>query len=198
MTKATPRLFALRRFRIEGRVLWPKRALAIIPLVIAVAAIVACGDDSGVAVAQGRTLLFGAEEPVVVDKVVFVQEDRNLVIRPKATNRQLAVVTLTVQNLTTTIVPMLIDPSAAQLGDRRSDRIDALDPYGAADIGDSADAKKEHGSLVLTDAPLWGDVELTKGFQVTGWMVFDVPKGLILGTLWWSQADTVSIDFIEY
>ena len=29
-------------------------------------------------------------------------------------------------------------------------------------------------------------------------MVFDVPKGLILGSLWWEEVDTIIADFIEY
>ena len=60
------------------------------------------------------------------------------------------------------------------------------------------DHEDHRDAVVLDDPPLWGEVELKKGFQIEGWFVFDVPKGLKLGTLWWNQADTVSLDFIEY
>ena len=38
---------------------------------------------------------------------------------------------------------------------------------------------------------LWGNINLDKNFQVQGWMVFDVPKGLILGTIWWEEVDSI-------
>jgi hypothetical protein len=34
--------------------------------------------------------------------------------------------------------------------------------------------------------------------QVQGWMVFDVPKGLTLGSLFWDEVDEVTVDYIEY
>ena len=45
---------------------------------------------------------------------------------------------------------------------------------------------------------LWGEVNLDREFQVEGWMVFDVPKGLVLGSLWWDEVDSIIADFIEY
>ena len=45
---------------------------------------------------------------------------------------------------------------------------------------------------------LWGDVELARQTQVEGYMVFDVPKGVILGTLFWDEIEYIPIDFIDY
>ena len=94
------------------------------------------------------------------------------------------------------MVSLLLNESAVELGDRRSDRLEAIDPFNAEVLG--TDHEDHRDAVVLDDPPLWGEVELKKGFQIEGWFVFDVPKGLKLGTLWWNQADTVSLDFIEY
>lgn len=155
-----------------------------------------CGDENDLSVARGRQLEFIAETPRIANKVVFTDGlGRTRLIRPKASNRQLAVVELIVVNRSVTVVSALVNEAAAQLGDRRSDRLEAIDPFNADVVDGEVD---ERGAIVLDDPPLWGEVELNKGFQMEGWFVFDVPKGLILGTLWWNQADTVSLDFIDY
>ena len=41
-------------------------------------------------------------------------------------------------------------------------------------------------------------VQLDRQFQVSGWMLFDVPKGLTLGTFWWDEVDEVVLDYVEY
>ena len=117
-------------------------------------------------------------------------------IQPNATNRQLAVVDVTVVNRTSTIVPMLVDTSAAQLGDRRGGmdrRIEALNPYQASTVVDTPGPNEDKFKGFL-----WGAVELGKDLQVSGWMVFDVPKGLRLATFWWKEGEDIIYDFVEY
>ena len=45
---------------------------------------------------------------------------------------------------------------------------------------------------------LWGEMDLARGFQVSGYLVFDVPKGLILGTIFWDEVEYIPIDFVDY
>lgn len=171
-----------------------RRNILIIPLVVAIAALAACGGGPEMVVYKGRSLELHAERPEVVQKVAFMDsEGRHRVIRPRASNRQLALVKVTVVNRTSTITPLLIDSKAAELGDRRGERIKARDPFTESQVVDTPDP--EEGKYVPL---LWGNVELQKDYQVGGWMVFDVPKGLTLGTLWWNQADDIVADFIEY
>ena len=156
-----------------------------------------CGGDDNYAVAKGRQLDFVADDPRWGDNVIFTDGlGRKRLIRPKASNRQIAVVNIIVANRSTTMVSLLLNESAVELGDRRSDRLEAIDPFNAEVL--ETDHEDHRDAVVLDDPPLWGEVELKKGFQIEGWFVFDVPKGLKLGTLWWNQADTVSLDFIEY
>jgi hypothetical protein len=155
----------------------------------------ACGGGDDLSIAKGRQLHFIAESPKVAEKVIFTDgNDNRWVIRPKASNRQIAVVQLTIANFSTTVASLLLNESAALLGDRRSDRIEPINPFESASPGDG----DERGALVLDGQFLWGKVELEKDRQIEGAFIFDVPKGLILGTLWWEQTDTVSLDFVDY
>ena len=161
-----------------------------------------CGsDDPDMAFARGRSIEIHAQRPILLEKVSFsatsttgeVSKLQHRIIRPKASNRQLAVVHVTVVNRTSTVMPLLIDPEAARLGDRRGQRINALDPFERSDVIDAADEEENSYSPLL-----WGDIQLDRNFQVEGWVLFDVPKGLTLGTLWWDEVDDVLADFIDY
>ncbi len=156
--------------------------------------VAACGGEEERLRGRGRSLEVHTSRPVIVEKVAFTDNlGQHRVIRPRASNRQLALLNVAVINRTSLVTPLLIDPEAAQLGDRRGERIDALDPFVAAKVVDVADEDAD-----LYSPFLWGAVELDREFQVEGWMAFDVPKGLVLGSLWWDEVDSVIVDFIEY
>ena len=177
---------------------------------LALAAVVlGCSSDPDTVGRRGRSIEIHASRPVVVEKVAFDNGQELKVIRPRASNRQLAAVLVTVVNRTSTVMPLLVDPEAARLGDRRGERISALDPFESSSVADHIDTE-ESGLLYLdlTGSPvegddktiplLWGQVELDRHFQVQGWVLFDVPKGLTLGTLWWDEVDEVVADYVEY
>ncbi len=169
--------------------------LALLVLMLSALMLTACGsDDLEKISARGRSLEVHTTYPLIVDKVAFTDNNgQHRVIRPKASNRQLVLLDVTLVNRTSLITPLLIDEEAAQIGDRRGERIDAIDPFEASRVVDAADLDED-----LYTPFLWGQIELDREFQVQGWMVFDVPKGLILGSLWWEEVDTIITDFIEY
>lgn len=161
-----------------------------------------CGsDDPDYAFARGRSIEIHAQRPVLLEKISFsststkagVSTLQHRIIRPKASNRELAAVLVTVVNRTSTVMPLLIDPEAARLGDRRGQRINALDPFERSVVIEAADEEEDEYSPLL-----WGEIQLDRNFQVEGWVLFDVPKGLTLGTLWWDEVDDVLADFIDY
>ena len=175
-----------------------RRVLAIVAiasLLLTLGTLTACGGgDPDLVLAKGRSLELHVFKPEIVEKVSFVDgEGRHRVVRPRASNRQLALVNVTVVNRTSTVAPLLIDTDAAQLGDRRGERIGALDPFEAAATASTVDPDEGKYSPLL-----WGQVELGRQFQVVGWIIFDVPKGLTLGTLWWREIDEVTADFVPY
>ena len=164
-------------------------------LLAASLALFACGSDDPEKVrSRGRSLEVHTSHPLIVEKVAFRDNaGQHRVIRPRASNRQLVLLDITIVNRTSLITPLLIDEESAQIGDRRGERIDAVDPFEASRVVDAADPEED-----LYSPFLWGQIELDREFQVQGWMVFDVPKGLILGSLWWEEVDTIITDFIDY
>lgn len=169
--------------------------LALLLLLAASFALLSCGSAEPEKVsARGRSLEVHTTHPLIVEKVAFTDgSGQYRVIHPKASNRQLVLLDITLINRTSLVTPLLIDEDAAQLGDRRGERINALDPFEASRVLDTADPETD-----LYTPFLWGPIDLDREFQVQGWMVFDVPKGLILGSLWWEEVDAIITDFIEY
>ena len=169
-----------------------RSGLALTALLLAVGVAAACGEEE-ITRAFGRNLDIAVSDPVLVDRFAFTDTDGNhRLLFPTASNRRLALVEVTVSNRTATIVKMLIDPSAAQLGYRRGDRFDAVDLFQAAQIVDVADPEEDKYMPLL-----WGEVELARYFQAGGWMVFDIPKGMTLGSLWWSEVDDMIADYVS-
>ena len=180
------------------------RCVAIMLGLIALA-LVGCSSNPDVIGVRGRSIEIHAKRPVVAEKITYGSPgDQFYVFRPRASNRQMAAVCVTVVNRTSTVMPLEVNPDAARLGDRRGERIQAFDPFESSSIVDSADEDS-----ILTDPGddedlsrctqlLWGQVQLDRNFQVSGWMLFDVPKGLTLGTLWWDEVDEVVLDYVEY
>ena len=172
---------------------WSIPALALIAVLLAVGS-VGCSSEPDVIAVRGRSLEIHSGRPVIIEKVSFtVGPGDHRVIRPRASNRQLAAVLVTVVNRTSTVMPMLVDPEAARLGDRRGERIHALDPFTRSQKTDAIDEDNDKFAPLL-----WGDIQLNRDFQVQGWVLFDVPKGLTLGTLWWSEIDDVVADYVDY
>ena len=170
-------------------------ALTLALLASALAA-AACSDGAPDKIAvRGRSIEIHAERPVTAEKAAYAFGGEHRVIRPSASNRQLAAVHVTVVNRTSTVMPMLVDPEAARLGDRRGERIPALNPFDSDRYGVADFASEDEDKFVPL---LWGEIDLDRNYQVSGWVLFDVPKGLTLGTLWWDEIDEVIGDYVEY
>lgn len=170
-----------------------------------VLAILGCSSDPDVVGVRGRSIEIHAKRPVVAEKLTYeTPGNQYYVFRPKASNRQMAAVCVTVVNRTSTVMPLEINPEAARLGNRRGERIPAIDPFERSSTVDSAGGDPllldpgDDEDLSRCTQLLWGQVQLDRQFQVSGWMLFDVPKGLTLGTFWWDEVDEVVLDYVEY
>ena len=86
-------------------------ALMLMPLIAA-----ACGsEDENIVLTRGRSLEIWLKPPIVLDKLSYTDTTGiPRVLRARASNRQLAVVDVTVVNRTSIITPMLIDSDAAK------------------------------------------------------------------------------------
>ena len=171
-----------------------RKVIPIIFLLATLLLLVGCGDKSDQVVVVGRSLELHAGQPQIVEKVTYVDTlDRHRIIRPRASNRQLAVIELVVVNRTALVTSLVIDGDAAKLGDRRGERIEAIDPYAGSKPADAASSEE-----TLFVPFLWGEIVLDRNFQVRGHLVFDVPKGLILGSFFWDEVDSIVADYVDY
>ena len=145
---------------------------------------------------SGRNLEIHASRPQVVSKAFYTEDGVTSVISPSASNRKLAIINTTVVNRSSTVIPISVDPEAVKLGDRRGKKIGAIDPF---ERSKAISSTIETGPEIAEISPvLWGEIELARGFQVSGNLVFDVPKGLILGTIFWDEVEYIPIDFVDY
>ena len=163
---------------------------------ISIAFLVSCNSEQLDMGKTGRNLEIHASRPQVVSKAFYTQDGITRIITPSASNRKLAVVNTTIVNRSSTVIPISVDPDAATLGDRRGKKSNAIDPF-ARSKEISGAIKADPDVLEITPV-LWGEIELARGFQVSGSLVFDVPKGLILGTIFWDEVEYIPVDFIDY
>ena len=180
--------FSSRRIQARTAVLSVLGALALTSLV---AIVTGCGDDPTGTARVGRSLEIHLSEPVVAQKMTYKAGAEDRVIQAGASNRQLAMVKVTVVNRTSTVVLLVVDGDVAQIGDRRGQRIASLNPLIDYKTLDAPDPSAAEGFLPF----LWGEIELSIGSQVEGWMVFEVPLGLRLGTFWWDEVDYIILDY---
>ena len=160
---------------------------------------VSCGESEGGETqgSAGRTMEVHAGDPIVVDKAFFVDESgKTNVLVPSASNRQIVVISTIIVNRTSTVIPLLIDSEAAKLGDRRGKRYGAIDPYEHARVIN--ESLKEGPDTKKIPRLLWEITDLPRDYQVEGFLVFDVPKGLVLGTLFWDEVEYIPVDFVDY
>ena len=171
----------------------PLTILAVLAAPIIMTALAGCGGETAGTATVGRSLEIHLREPVLVQKLFYEQGPEHRIIQARATNQQLALVHVTLVNRTSTVIPLKIEQAVAQLGDRRGRRIDALNPFEASKVVEAPELAEENKYLPF----LWDEVELAKQTQVAGWMVFEVPKGLRLGSFWWDEVDFIILDFPE-
>jgi hypothetical protein len=173
-----------------------KGALIAVALTLSGIALTAsCGDGGpDQRFVKGRTLEIYYEAPVIVQSLVYNSDGQDYLIEAEDPSKRIAVVKLIVANRNITHVPLRIDSESADIGNRRkSTKIKALDPYDDA-VRERTDASDSDEVDRFTPF-LWGSADVDKGFQAVGWMVFEIPVGLKLDSLWWKEADEILVKF---
>ena len=152
--------------------------ITLLILTLTILTLISCKQEITLVGKSGRSLEILVDKPLKLENLDYVhlngQYNR---LFPKASNRILALVEVTVINRTSTVVPIKIDEDASLLGDSRGETIEPLNPF-------------KNEQLIILNEPikdiysplLWGDIELARNTQVSGWMIFDVPRGLRLNS----------------
>ena len=78
---------------------------------------------------------------------------------------------------------------AAELGDRGGARGWNIDPYKNSVSSSSKESELDKFTPLLS-----GHIELNKGFEVTGWMIFDIQRSIQPLTIWWRESDDITSD----
>ena len=160
-------------------------------LTILLFGLISCSnDDSSLSLTKGRTIAIVTSPPIVRDRITFTDTAGKLrLVKPISANNKLVVVKLKIINDSVTHVPVFIDTEAAELGDRGGSRGWNIDPYVNSVIVSTEESELDKYTPFLN-----GHIELNKGFEVQGWMIFDIPRSIKPLTIWWRESDDIVID----
>ncbi|MBN19136.1 MAG: hypothetical protein CL758_06675 [Chloroflexi bacterium] len=170
------------------------KTTTILIIILSIITITSCKEEITLVGKSGRSLEILVDKPIKLENLDFVhlngQYNR---LFPKASNRILALVEVTVINRTSTVVPLKIDEDSSTLGDSRGEILKPLNPF------------KNNQLINIPNEPikdiysplLWGEIELARNTEVSGWMVFDVPRGLRLNSFTWDEVDYIITGLIE-
>ena len=167
--------------------------ITLLILTLTILTLISCKQEITLVGKSGRSLEILVDKPLKLENLDYVhlngQYNR---LFPKASNRILALVEVTVINRTSTVVPIKIDENASLLGDSRGETIEPLNPFKSEQLIILNEPIKDIYSPLL-----WGDIELARNTQVSGWMIFDVPRGLRLNSFTWDEVDYIITGLIE-
>ncbi|MSQ11562.1 MAG: hypothetical protein EXR48_02515 [Dehalococcoidia bacterium] len=177
-----------------------RQAVAVLLALASVLLLVACGGVGIIDVergkyVQGRTLTVGVTNLLKAPHLGY--QDANglhYVLRPQNPQANvLAVAKVTIANYRSTRVLMHIDTTAAYVDDDTNARYPVIDPNERRQESPSA-VKDED---LFGKIPMWGSIELPQDFQVTGWMVFEIPKDRQVVRFGWEQGENIVVRFTE-
>lgn len=118
-------------------------------------------------------------------------EFRHLIVRPKDQGNELALVQMDVVNHGAARVFLSIDADSMELSDEEAIRqFDPVDPF--VEGVEVEEPSEDEGKYVPL---LWKPIELDKDYQISGWVIFEVPKGMQFKRLVWRETDSVYIYF---
>ncbi len=141
---------------------------------------------------QGPILELTPVEMFNVPEVVYQEDDKAVYIIKPSDGNNLLVLHARVGNHAATRAFLDIDSQPAELTMKNGGPIKALNTTQAKQPFDGT----QHPSLNKYIPFIRGTQELEKGFELNGWIVFDVPKGDKVEQLKWEAGgDVIIIDF---
>jgi hypothetical protein len=143
-------------------------------------------EPEKVAWGKGRALTINISGLALVPEVTYSVGDTHYVIRPKASGARLAVAKVYLRNDRSSQISMLVNEKAAFLTDRRSNRLGPLDPY--TNRRETQEAPVDGARYLPL---LWGTTEILKGYEIQGWMFFEVPEDFTAERFNWEQAESI-------
>lgn len=162
--------------------------LALCLALLLAVALPACFRPTKIKWAWGRYLVMGVSDLRTVPYVAYSDGQAHYVIRPLEEGQELVVALLTIRNEQTARASLQVGERSAYLEDPRGRRYYALDPLTQR----QAVPSPLEGEGEFTPF-LWGHQEVPQGYQVEGWMVFQVPRGTRIARVVWDETDYISL-----
>ena len=163
------------------------RNIALLAALFAVFA-AACGDEQFTSVTlAGRGLTMNVANLQEIDGLIYQDTDQQYYsVGPAMEGHSLVAAQVTIWNNRSGRLSLFVDEEAALLGGTNREEARALNPYERRVPLDAPPA------ALSPHLPfLWGPSDLPQGFNITGWMVFELPDGVEIVRLEWEQVDTL-------
>jgi hypothetical protein len=143
--------------------------------------------------ASGRILEMNVKKIQKVDHVAYTDRGKHYVVRTDKPGHFLTVAQVTIRNEMASRVLLKVDQEAAYLEDQMHQRYLPVDPFTQREeIKAPLEGQDTHIPL------LWRNIELPLDFQLSGWLIFEVPEDAELLALQWSQGDRMRADISSY
>ncbi|MBI2936037.1 MAG: hypothetical protein HYY31_04440 [Chloroflexi bacterium] len=139
---------------------------------------------------RGRNMILRVTQIRFVDEVPYYHLGKHYVIRPTENGNTLAVARVTINNHRSAELSMYADLKVAKVEDSQNLPYGVLDPF---ERGIEVEQPlKDEG---LYQPFIWGTISLGQGYEITGWMVFEVPKGTQVARFVWEQGEYIVVRF---
>jgi hypothetical protein len=163
-------------------------------LVLTVGGVAGCiRSEPEIFVSRGEILIIVISKIQVVDKVFYAkpkedsEEVQTFVITPQEEGTTLALAQARVVNQKSTRVTLTLDKEAVLL-EIGSEIFNPL--YFAEHSEPTTELIPEEYSYTPL---LWGNVHIKKGFEVTGWFIFEVPVDSDFTNFYWEDVESIRV-----
>ena len=149
---------------------------------------------------KGESLVIRVEDTMRLQEIGYLGNDQaHYLVKPANGDNELVALKLTVHNRDASTVLIEVDEKAAEIrGFRVDEEYDLLDltPDNTANVSVILEAHATEGlySPFITGSildPRDGKPGLPQGYSIIGWVVFEVPKGLLIREVKWTAGDTI-------
>lgn len=148
---------------------------------------------------SGRTLWMRVEKPLSIDSILYESPDTTGqlyywdIMPTDIDSNQLALVEITLTNQKSNSIKFNVDNEAAELQTADNLRYNPIEILERATVNPNGSSHK--GNVVEGFIPIWGSIELNRGEQIRGYIIFEVPKNSDYVQFRWKAADTILVNY---
>ena len=161
-------------------------------LLTAMLMIAGCGPSPDIVLARGRILQISATPLQTVLDIGYSEQQKSYAIRPRAVGKALFLTRVSILNRTAGLASILVDDQAVFVEDSQGNRYRPVNPFEPRDPVTSPLAMD--GAFTPF---LWGNSEVRENFEVSGWLVFELPQNSHVRVLLWDQVENLRLFFPE-